>query len=219
MSLPNPGMDAVPFTPLTAEFLDNMIENIESLADGTGFDAGAIGTTDIAAGAVTAAKTTGIWWEELGRTTLGTAGDTITVSGLSTRKYLQIRIMALSTGGNTNVKLRFNSDTGTNYSLLSSVNNAAQSSNNSQTSLSLEGNVGNWPHYGSVEVIDVSTNEKAIVGHLVALGNTGGSNPTGSTETFGKWANSSSAISSVTIFNDSTGDYAIGSEVVVLGHN
>lgn len=42
MSLPNPTMDAVPFTPLTAEFLDNMIENIESLSDGTGFDANAV---------------------------------------------------------------------------------------------------------------------------------------------------------------------------------
>jgi hypothetical protein len=42
MSLPNSGMDAVPFTPLTAEFLDDMIENIESLADGSGLDNGAI---------------------------------------------------------------------------------------------------------------------------------------------------------------------------------
>lgn len=42
MALPNPGMDAVPFTPLTAEFLDDMIENIESLSDGTGFENGAI---------------------------------------------------------------------------------------------------------------------------------------------------------------------------------
>lgn len=33
MSLPNPTMDAVPFTPLTAEFLDNMIENTQYLAD------------------------------------------------------------------------------------------------------------------------------------------------------------------------------------------
>lgn len=38
MALPNPGMDAVPFTPLTAEFLDDMIENIESLSDGTGLE-------------------------------------------------------------------------------------------------------------------------------------------------------------------------------------
>lgn len=34
--LPNPGMDAIPFTPLTAEFLDDMIANIEALSDGSG---------------------------------------------------------------------------------------------------------------------------------------------------------------------------------------
>ena len=38
MPLPNPDMDAVPFTPLTAEFLDDMIENIESLSDGSGLE-------------------------------------------------------------------------------------------------------------------------------------------------------------------------------------
>lgn len=57
MALPNPGMDAVPFTPLTAEFLDDMIENIESLSDGTGFENGAITTNTLAESAVTARKT------------------------------------------------------------------------------------------------------------------------------------------------------------------
>jgi len=56
MALPNPGMDAVPFTPLTAEFLDDMIENIESLSDGTGFENGAITTNTLADGAVNAQK-------------------------------------------------------------------------------------------------------------------------------------------------------------------
>lgn len=56
MALPNPGMDAVPFTPLTAEFLDDMIENIESLSDGTGFENGAITTNTLAESAVTASK-------------------------------------------------------------------------------------------------------------------------------------------------------------------
>jgi len=36
MAFPNPSMDAVPFTPLTAAFLDQMIANIEALAAGTG---------------------------------------------------------------------------------------------------------------------------------------------------------------------------------------
>lgn len=56
MALPNPGMDAVPFTPLTAEFLDDMIENIESLSDGTGFENGAITTNTLAESAVTPNK-------------------------------------------------------------------------------------------------------------------------------------------------------------------
>jgi len=53
MSLPNPGMDAVPFTPLTAEFLDDMIENIESLSSGTGFANNAIGASKLATSAIT----------------------------------------------------------------------------------------------------------------------------------------------------------------------
>lgn len=56
MALPNSGMDAVPFTPLTAEFLDEIIENIESLSDGSGFDTGALGTTTLANSSVTTVK-------------------------------------------------------------------------------------------------------------------------------------------------------------------
>ena len=40
MALPYPNLDAVPFTPLTAEFIDNMNENITSLAAGTGMNTG-----------------------------------------------------------------------------------------------------------------------------------------------------------------------------------
>lgn len=42
MSLPNPGMDFVPFDILTAEELDNIVENIESLSDGVGLKNGVI---------------------------------------------------------------------------------------------------------------------------------------------------------------------------------
>ena len=47
MALPNPGMDAVPFTPLTAEFLDDIIENIESLSSGTGIGDGSIAASKL----------------------------------------------------------------------------------------------------------------------------------------------------------------------------
>lgn len=42
MALPNPGQDAVPFTTLTAQFYDDTIENVESLAAGTGLNDGVI---------------------------------------------------------------------------------------------------------------------------------------------------------------------------------
>jgi hypothetical protein len=42
MNLPNPGMNFDPLTPLPAESLDNLVENIEALSAGTGFAAGAI---------------------------------------------------------------------------------------------------------------------------------------------------------------------------------
>lgn len=117
MALPNPGMDAVPFTPLTAEFLDDMIENIESLSDGTGFEDGAITTNTLADNAVTAAKTSGIWWEELGRASLSSLGNTIVVSGLPKRKtYKVIACIRNSTTASNGTLLRINNNsTANNY--------------------------------------------------------------------------------------------------------
>ena len=56
VNLPNPSMSFSPFAILTAEEMNNIIENINSLADGTGFDAGAIGKADIASAAVDQSK-------------------------------------------------------------------------------------------------------------------------------------------------------------------
>ena len=70
MALPNPGMDAVPFTPLTAEFLDDMIENIESLSSGTG-----IGDGSITASKIDSASFPGITTQA----NTGSAGGTMTL--------------------------------------------------------------------------------------------------------------------------------------------
>lgn len=73
MSLPNPGMNFTAFATLPASDLNDLVENIEALAAGTGFDAGAIGTTDIADGAITSPK--------LARTVAAGNGATITGTG------------------------------------------------------------------------------------------------------------------------------------------
>lgn len=53
MSLPYPSMTFVPLDVLTADEMNQLVANIESLADGSGLDAGAIGTSAIANSAIT----------------------------------------------------------------------------------------------------------------------------------------------------------------------
>lgn len=55
MALPNPSMDFTAFDVLAAAQLDDLIENIQSLADGTGFLANAIPGSAIKLGAITPA--------------------------------------------------------------------------------------------------------------------------------------------------------------------
>lgn len=50
MSLPNPGMDFTPFDTLPAASLDDIVENIEALADGSGLDDGSIVPANLIAG-------------------------------------------------------------------------------------------------------------------------------------------------------------------------
>ena len=65
MALPNNISPVSPFDVILSETTNEMIENIESLADGTGFDSGAVPTAALAAGAVTPEKLlagTGTTW-------------------------------------------------------------------------------------------------------------------------------------------------------------
>ena len=50
MPLPNGGMTFTPFDPLPASELNDMVENIESLADGTGLDNGSVPKTALKSG-------------------------------------------------------------------------------------------------------------------------------------------------------------------------
>lgn len=57
MSLPYPSMNFTAFDILTAAEMNQMVANDQALADGTGFNSGAIGTSALSAGAVTPDKT------------------------------------------------------------------------------------------------------------------------------------------------------------------
>jgi len=186
-----------------------------------------ITTASIQADAVTAAKIdwastgadAGIWWEEVGRTTLAAAGDTISVTGIPARKYLKVIIFATATGGTISLQVRFNNDSGTNYARRASDNGGADGTNSSGTNIFSTAASSN-PAYAWFEAINVAANEKQIWGGSIDPNTAGAGNAPGRSERIGKWANTSDQITRIDVLNLSgTGDFAIGSEVVVLGHN
>lgn len=207
-NLPFPGKVYNPFDILTAEELNEDVSNIESLATGTG----------IGDGAVTFAKTSGIWWEEIGRTTLGSTSDTITVSSLPNRKYLTVYIHLFNSGA-IDPALTFNGDTGNNYALRVSNNGGADSTSVSRANWTFMVAGGSFPVEAIVSITNISVLEKIGLIHAWEQNTAGAGNAPGRTERIGKWANTAAAISSITLINNGAGDFQAGSEVVVLGHN
>lgn len=185
-------------------------------------------TSNITDDAVTAAKIDwastgangGIWWEELGRTTLASAGDTITVSGIPARKYLKIFVSALATGGTIRAAVTFNNDTGNNYASRLSSNGAADATTTSAGVLQLDTNAIAQDVYAEIFVVNIAAQEKIPIWHSGERGAAGAANAPNRREGTGKWANTSSQITRVDVTqNLGSGDFAIGSEVIVLGHD
>lgn len=161
----------------------------------------------------------GVWWQEIGRTTLGVAGDTITVSSFTAKKYLKILIATLATGGTTSMLLTFNSDTGANYARQSTINSTLGGDATSQSSIKLDGGASAENKFTVLEIINILAQEKIGTATTTESGGAGAANAPDNSVQNVKWANTAAQITTLVVTNDGGGDYAIGSEVVVLGHD
>ncbi len=215
-NLPNPNMNFDPFVAPTSAQMDDLVENVESLADGSGLDDGAINGRQI-----DWAKTGdgGLWYEELDRATLLSAADVITVTNLPERKYLRIIMHILATGGTAQILLRFNNDSASNYSRRASVNGGADATALSGTNSVSIGAASNV-RFLVLDIINDEADAKLVTGYCIDANSVGAASVPGREERVGKWANTANPITRIDVVNsDGTGDYAIGSEVIVLGHN
>jgi len=156
-------------------------------------------------------------WKELGRTTAGAAGDTISVSSLPDKRYYMVLQDLVQDTANINSGYRLNGDSGSNYSFRRQQNGGVDGTDINQASLTINGGgnyttgiftVGYWAN--------LSGKEKLQIGHSV-YGATGAGNAPMRGESAGKWTNTSNPISTIAGYNSSGGNYATGSEVVVLG--
>lgn len=195
--------------------------NDASFNDGTGFANDIIKSQHINWADTGGGDNGGIWWEELGRTTLGSANDTISVASFGARKYLQILFFALDTGGTIRPNLTFNSDSGSNYAITTSENGGADGSATSQSTVSVTGAASASPCSVEVLVNGNSAGDERICHFRGGFaGAAGAANAPGNRrEGVFKWSNTANQITTVTFANVGTGDFAAGSEAIVLGHD
>lgn len=180
--------------------------------------ANAINTQAIADGSVTPAKISGMWWEEIGRTTLGANGASISVASLPARKYIQIIVNVIYTGGALNPILTFNGDTGSNYAIRASENGGADATATS-TGITVGMNAAAGATSSiTIEVTNIAAREKHVKSEALMTTATGVANPPGRRLVYGKWTNTSASINTITIAA-SANSFLAGSEVVVLAHD
>lgn len=203
------------FTTVPSTWLAQLLANTEALHDGSGFANDSIPAQAINFGGAG----TGVWWEEIGRTTLGSAGDTITITGLASSKYLKIVYNGIPSGS-LDVILRFNNDSGNNYAFLYADNFGSGTNLGNQSSIPLDGGAPTAYRVSAIcELVNVAAQEKVGMVHAISNNLNGAGNTPALLEVAFKWANTSSAITRVDMINVGSGDFAVGSEVVVLGHN
>lgn len=158
------------------------------------------------------------FWQEIGRTTLTSAGDTMTVSGLPSVKHMMLLIFVKAEGAGTiDVRLRFNNDSGANYDYRASTNGSADGTAVGQVSIGLVSTAFNGAVYITAYINPINTTQRAVMASAYLSENIGTA-PT-RREVMGKWTNTADLITRVDIYNAGTDNYQTNSEVVVLGHN
>jgi hypothetical protein len=155
-------------------------------------------------------------WVELARTTLGTAGDSISIASLPDKRYYMLLGNHFKTGAIAHA-LQMNSDTGTSYSNRCSISGGVDFTNVSRTRLENWGSGNTNPDFLVAYVSNLASKEKLVTEHFVDRGTAGAGNAPNRRENVGKWSNTSNSISEFDSFNYGAGDFTTGSEVVVLG--
>ncbi len=174
-----------------------------------------LGTTSVGGAAV--ANTS---WKELGRTTLGSNGDSIDVTSLATKDNLMVLCHTFNTGGASGAMAnQFNGDTGANYSERRSTNGGSDGTTTGATGYNATSGEWNSSTFHVSNIINIAAQEKLITTSSAMVETAGNSNEPRRQEAVAKWANTSAQINRINIKNSGAGDFASGSEVVVLGYD
>lgn len=156
-----------------------------------------------------------VWWQEIGRTTLGSNGDVISVTGLPARRFLKA-IGFIRNSGTITFGFRLNNDSGNNYSWRYIVDGAFGSG----VTQSRVGDAVNAAVHIGYEITITNQANGLKEGKMTMTAHTGvAATAASAAEFYFSWINSTDAISRIDIINQGAGDFLAGSDIVVLGHD
>ena len=157
-------------------------------------------------------------WVELGRTTLGSAGDTISVSSLPNKRYYQVLFHASPTS-TANQQIKFNNSS-SGYARRGSEDGGGDFTSINQTHLNFSSGSNTYDRFHNYYISNLSSKEKLLIGQVVDNSGNGAGNAPSRLEGVGKWANTSSAFNRIDFTNTNAGSaFPSGTECVVLGYD
>jgi hypothetical protein len=157
-------------------------------------------------------------WKELTRATVSSGTtDSFTTSSFTAKDNLMIMVHTIPDGQVT-ANYRFNADSGSNYARRQSSNGASDGSAISQDHLLAGNGTSGETTFVTSHVINTATQEKLVITQIMAAV-AGAGNAPARRELVGKWANTSAQITSVTLYNNDSGSFAAGTEIVILGYD
>ena len=157
-------------------------------------------------------------WKEVARTTLGSAGDTISVTDLANKRYYMVLTDAIASG-NLYPELELNGDaTSGNYRYRRAINGGTDSTGAYVALFPTNTPVATTETYFAVSYLsNLSTKEKIGMSNDVFSEASAATNAPTRQRHVSKWTNTSDAINRIDRSEDGSGTYNTNSEVVVLG--
>jgi hypothetical protein len=159
-------------------------------------------------------------WTCLGKTVLSGASSTIEVSGMDAKKFLFIDAQIFEDGA-SNVWMRCNSDSGSNYSTRLSEGGGADVTTTGDDGLKWyqTGGGGEAERIIQTYVVNYETEYKLFIApQIVESTATGSGTAPLRNEHCGKWSNNSDSIDTITLVNtESTNGFKANSSLAIFG--
>ena len=154
-------------------------------------------------------------WRKAGTTTLGSAGDDLDITSMTTNTFNQFLVHIISSG-DASIYTTFNNDTGSDYARRTCHNGGTDGTSTSDSSLDIGfGNADDklYVHYW----VDIAGEEKLGIAHACNRNTTGAGNAPKRVEQAMKFTDTSARITRIDQNNNLSGSYDTNSNITAIG--